>query len=366
MAFLKDVIKKPITGEWGAEGNTVSVLRTTNFTNSGVLDLSNVIKRDISDKKISQKKLIKGDVIIEKSGGSPNQPVGRVVFFEEDGLYLCNNFTSVLRPRKDIVEPKYLHYLLFAGHKFGVTEMFQNKTTGIINLQLTRYIAKINIPLPPLETQKHIVEILDNAAALRDKTKQLLEAYDQLAQSIFLEMFGDPVTNPKKWEKKKLSNFGNWKSGETPSRKISEYFSGDIPWVSSGELNDIYISDTSEHITSKALKESSTHLIEEGSILLGMYDTAALKSSINKVPLTCNQAIAFCKLEGVNTLFVYYLIQIAKPFYKRQQRGICQKNLNLSMIKNLEIINPDLKFQDEFAEKIVLIEQQKELAQKGT
>ena len=61
--------------------------------------------------------------------------------------------------------------------------------------------SKVEIPLPPLETQKHIAQILDDAAALRDKTAQLIAAYDALAQSIFLDMFGDPVKNEKGWEK---------------------------------------------------------------------------------------------------------------------------------------------------------------------
>ena len=76
-----------ITGEWGTEitensQNIVSVIRTTNFLNNGKIDIQNkeLIKREIDKKKIEQKQLKRGDIIIEKSGGSPNQPVGRVVF----------------------------------------------------------------------------------------------------------------------------------------------------------------------------------------------------------------------------------------------------------------------------------------------
>jgi len=190
--ILKNLVEKPITGEWGGEGNTVSVIRTTNFTNEGVLNLKNVVQRDIAEKKVEAKKLQKGDIIIEKSGGSPTQPVGRVVYFDEEGIYLCNNFTSILRPKEEIVFPKYMHYQLFANHKFGVTNLFQNKTTGIINLQLPRYINKIKIPVPPLEEQKRIATILDKADALRQKNRKILDEYDQLAQSVFMEMFGDP------------------------------------------------------------------------------------------------------------------------------------------------------------------------------
>lgn len=101
---LEELFEKPISGEWGndlEEGQEgVCVIRTTNFTNSGDVDLSNVVIRDINLEKHRRKILKVGDIIIEKSGGSPNQPVGRVVLFqEEENIYFCNNFTAILRPK---------------------------------------------------------------------------------------------------------------------------------------------------------------------------------------------------------------------------------------------------------------------------
>ena len=114
-----------ITGEWGTEitensQNIVSVIRTTNFLNNGKIDIQNkeLIKREIDKKKIEQKQLKRGDIIIEKSGGSPNQPVGRVVFFDLNinEVFLCNNFTSILRVKEDI-NSKYIFYFLRNNYK---------------------------------------------------------------------------------------------------------------------------------------------------------------------------------------------------------------------------------------------------------
>ncbi|MGI4751049.1 MAG: hypothetical protein ACRYFB_10460 [Janthinobacterium lividum] len=80
---LTTLIDKPLSGEWGNDGGEINVLRTTNFRNDGTLDFSNVVKRDIPAKKVEQKALKPGDTIIEKSGGSPSQPVGRVVYFNK-------------------------------------------------------------------------------------------------------------------------------------------------------------------------------------------------------------------------------------------------------------------------------------------
>ena len=174
-------------------------------------------------------------------------------------------------------------------------------------------------------------------------------------------MFGEPIKNTKGWDKVKLSALGEWKTGGTPSRNNSEHFKGSIPWLSSGELNNKYCFESNEHITDDAIKNSSAKLIEKESLLLGMYDTAALKSTINMVECACNQAIAYSKLNNsvVNTVYVYYCIQMGKDFYKSQQRGVRQKNLNLTMIKDLKIIMPPIELQNQFADFVKQVDKLK-------
>ena len=107
---LEDLVSDTFPGEWGSEPiseNAIKVIRTTNFTNEGYLDLTDVVTRDIEPKKVVRKKLKQGDTILERSGGTKDNPVGRVVFFDEIGDYLPNNFTQVLRP-KESVNPVYL------------------------------------------------------------------------------------------------------------------------------------------------------------------------------------------------------------------------------------------------------------------
>lgn len=182
-----------------------------------------------------------------------------------------------------------------------------------------------------------------------------------LNKSRFIELFGDPVSNKKGLPKVKLGEIGDWKTGGTPSRSNNEYYNGTIPWLSSGELNNIYCFDSIEKITETAIKESSAKIIPIGSLLLGMYDTAALKSTINMIECSCNQAIAYANLNEnlVNTVYVYYCIQIGKEFYKSQQRGVRQKNLNLSMVKGLEILLPDLAPQNQFADFVKQVDKLK-------
>ena len=152
---LADFIEVSFSGEWGQEdkdGSGVKVIRTTNFTNNGKLDLSDVVTRDIDSAKIEKKKLFKGDIILERSGGTNDNPVGRVVYFEEDGVYLFNNFTQLLRC-KEGVNSLFIFYSLFNYYQMNknVIRSMGNKTTGIQNLKMDRYW---QIPIADVSTER--------------------------------------------------------------------------------------------------------------------------------------------------------------------------------------------------------------------
>ena len=180
---VKTYVDDSFPGEWGTEdtiGDGVKVIRTTNFTNSGKLNLADVVTRSIEDRKVSRKQIKKYDTILERSGGTADNPVGRVVLFEEDDLFLCNNFTQVLR-FKDI-DPRFAFYSLYYFYQTNKTAIrsMGSKTTGIQNLNMSKYL-EIGIPNASDKEQKEFVAIAEQA----DKSK-----FTRL-KSQFIEMFGD-------------------------------------------------------------------------------------------------------------------------------------------------------------------------------
>ena len=201
MIKLEKIVGKVISGEWGSDDETgmgIPVLRTTNFTNEGIINYDNVVTRIITKKDISTKYLKKGDIIIEKSGGSEKQPVGRVVFFEgEDDKYLFNNFTGVIRNRRqeDFLS-KYLFYSLYYGYISGKTLKYQNKTTGLHNLKTEQYINDFEVKDIPTEEQQKIVNNIDKLNNIINFRKQQISKLDELVKSRFIELFGDPRNNP--------------------------------------------------------------------------------------------------------------------------------------------------------------------------
>jgi type I restriction enzyme S subunit len=377
---LKDIVEKPITGEWGDEGTSVNVLRTTNFTNEGFIDYTKVVKRDIEQKKIDTKRLYKGDIIIEKSGGSPTQPVGRVVYFDSEEIYLCNNFTAILRPKKEQVYPKYLHYILFVGHQFGLTSAFQNKTTGIINLQLPKYLEGVQVPLPPLPQQQKIANILDAADALRQNDKALIAKYDELTQALFLDMFGDPVSNPKGWDVVKLKDISTKiHSGNTPKGGSEVYVETGITFFRSQNVwkkrlvyEDIAFIDQETH--SKMMKSSLKHKdilmtktgrintenssLGRAAIYLGEDDKANVNGHVYLIRLK----------KGALNEFVLHILTTKE--YRGHIRSVCvggidKRQLNKEHIENFPIINPDMDLQIRFSKQLEVIEEQKSIAQKS-
>jgi type I restriction enzyme S subunit len=183
---IKEYVLDSYPGEWGVEdtdGNGVRVIRTTNFTNTGKLNLADVVRRNIEEKKVSRKRILKYDTILERSGGTNDNPVGRVVLFEEDGLFLCNNFTQVLR-FKDI-DPRFAFYALFYFYQTNRTAIrsMGSKTTGIQNLNMSKYL-EIGIPNATTEQQYAFMQIAEQADKSKFELRQAIDKIDKVMKSL--------------------------------------------------------------------------------------------------------------------------------------------------------------------------------------
>jgi len=165
---------------------TVGVIRNTNFTKEGALDDSDIAYIEVEAKRFEKRRLKFGDIILEKSGGGPKQPVGRVVLFDkQDGDFSFSNFTAALRVRDPAeVDFRYLHKFLHWTYLAGVTEGIQSHSTGIRNLNGDAYKA-IAFNFPSLPEQQRIVALLDQAFAGLATAKANAERNLQNARAIF-------------------------------------------------------------------------------------------------------------------------------------------------------------------------------------
>lgn len=228
MAKLIEITGKVLSGEWGTDdesGNGIPVLRTTNFTNEGIVDYSNVVTRTIQKKNIDVKYLRKGDIIIEKSGGSDKQPVGRVIYFDgPESTYLFNNFTGLLRVKNQAVWlPRYVFYSLFHNYRKGGTRPFESKTTGLHNLKTDDYISRYEVLEAPISEQQSICKQLDYVYDIIKTRQQQLQKLDELVKARFVEFFGDPILNQKQFPVYRMDEVVEFQGGSQPDKKFFEY-----------------------------------------------------------------------------------------------------------------------------------------------
>lgn len=175
---LKEVLlpDECCSGNWGEDQGEQSLktLRSTNFTNDGHLDLSDIAIRWFTQGIVDRLQLKSGDILLERSGGGPEQPVGRIVFIENDMPgFGFGNFIERLRPNKELVAPSYLRWVLHELHRSGIIERLQHQTTQMRNLDYRDY-ARIYIPVPSKDEQQNIAAVVDQCDKLMLQAKVMI------------------------------------------------------------------------------------------------------------------------------------------------------------------------------------------------
>lgn len=165
------------------------VIRNTNFTMNGRMNLDDVAEIDVEINQFKNRELKKGDIIIEKSGGSETQAVGRVVYFDiEDGQkYSFSNFCARIRVINGKLNSKYLYLVLNNLYQQGNTFGYQNGMGGLKNLELERYISS-RIPIPPVSVQQQIVDECEKIDEIYNSTQMNIEDYRNKIENLFDEL----------------------------------------------------------------------------------------------------------------------------------------------------------------------------------
>ena len=232
---LKSVLVKNDAGDWGNEpdNSAIGIIRSTNFNNDGKLDLTNVAYRTLSTRKFEEKKLFASDILVERSGGSETQPVGRVGYITEEIAKSDFAFANFIQRISvdETVDSKFIYYCLQHLYEMGITSGMQTQTTGIRNLDWKQYIGTY-LPKPSLPEQASIANILSSVDEAIESVKKSIEAAEKLKKSLMQnlltgrmkpdgtfrteeEFYEDEKFGkvPIGWEVKKLGNLFHIKAG---------------------------------------------------------------------------------------------------------------------------------------------------------
>lgn len=297
-------------GEDGGDGSNVFVLRSANFLKSGGLKYETAAPRKFDQKKLGQKRLAAGDILLERSGGSPAQPVGRVNRFEADGVFSASNFLQILRVRQE-VDGWFAYYLLDGFYAAGGTENLQKATTGIRNLDFAAYLAT-SVLLPPLDEQRRIAKVLRSVDEAIAREIDVNEAAEATLDHALAATIPSPEKIGGHWTTTTIGEFATVITGKTPSTKDAGLWGGEIPFVTPTDMDGSVRSvRAARSITQAAIKQ--TKIAPANSVLFTCIASIG-KLCLNQEPVAFNQQINACACrDATDAAFLYWTLRRLTP-----------------------------------------------------
>lgn len=271
--------------------------------------------------------IFSGDILVSRLP----DPIGRACMIPNGlGRMITAVDCCIIRLKESILADFFIAYTMTPNYSAQINEV----TTGTTRRRVSRAnLGNVKVPVPQIDKQKLFVSISEQA----DKSKFVG------FKSQFIEMFKDcPIV--------KLEDNIKTQSGGTPNTKKQEYYNGgDIPWLSSGEVNQGYIFSTEKFITQAGLDNSSAKWVPKYSVLIAMYGATAGKVGFSMIPLTTNQAVcALLPCSSFNSLFLYYAVSQKTDWMISQCRGAAQPNISQGIIRSMEIAKPPMEQQKQF------------------
>ena len=257
---------------------------------------------------------------------------------------------------KEGCELGYLKYLLTGMH------LEKHKTGAAIPHIYFKDYGKTNVPLPSIEEQQQIVAGLDLLTGMIEKQKAQIEELDKLSQSIFYDMFGDPVTNEMCWEEKRLKELGELGRGVSKHRprNAPELLGGKMPLIQTGDVANagMYITDFSSTYSDRGVAQSKVW--KSGTLCITIAANIGNCSILTFDACFPDSVVGFIATKDiVEKIYIYFIFKSLQKILDANAPAVAQKNINLKILDELRIPLPPLSLQQEFAAKIEAIEAMK-------
>jgi type I restriction enzyme M protein len=332
------------TGLWTGKKEPfvqIKVIRNTNFRKDGFIDWTNIAEIQAEERQFDTRELQYGDIILEKSGGGPTLPVGLVAFFDShDNGYSFSNFTSLIRTTNEQILPKFLWLILWYLHTIGVTEKFQQQTSGIRNLDLKRY-QEIKIPILKLEEQVEIVAEIETYHKIIEGAQMVVENYRPRIEV-------DPS-----WPVVKLGEVFSRRSENVLPMKLKDTIVNYIGLENIGHGNGKLIGNYQQN---PALIKSTKNRYKVGDILYGKLRPNLRKVYLAQIDGICSTDIMVLCSKVANTNNYFYSKYFLSPIFHNEVmkylRGAQLPRIGFDDFSKVQIPFPPLETQNEISEKI--------------
>ena len=365
---LKDIIEEYISGDWGNEDFSpetpcaVYCVRGADIVPISNDQFNDIPLRYVSKRTKDNKTLRAGDLVIEKSGGSPVQSTGRITYISQELIdskqsVVCSNFCTSIRI-KDSWNSKFIYYYWQYIYNSGVFFNFEGKTSGLKNLQFDNAISSIDIPEYTLEQQTEIADILSKLESKMTVNREINRNLEAMARQLYDYWFvqfdfpddndcpykssgGNMVWNdrlkreiPQGWNVDNILSICEIKVGGTPSKFNNTYWdNGSIPFFGPTDVSDnIFQLDTVDHITHEGLEHCASSLFQVGDIIL------TARGSIGKMvivgePMAMNQSCYALSPKFQNTTYLYFLSKELIEWLKAKGNGSVFKSFNVQDVE---------------------------------
>lgn len=319
----------------------IRVMRITNVQKGTIVDNDPKYYPNEEAPNIRQYLLNENDLLMSLTGN-----VGRVGLLQKELLPAAlNQRVACLRIKSNDVLLKYLFHILDSD-LFEKDCIFNSSGIAQKNMS-TEWLKKYTIPVPPIAEQERIVAELDLLQGIIEKKKEQLKAYDQLAQSIFYTMFGDPIDNPKGWETKKLGQVYKLKSGDGLSAK--QFIEGQYPVYGGNGISGYH----------------NSFNMDGDYIIIGRVGAYCgnVRYVSGKFWLTDNAFQLIYDEKEQHPIFIKHLLTVLD--LHQYANHAAQPVISNITLKEVKVLFPPLSLQEEFAEKVEAIERQKALVQQS-
>ena len=329
----------------------IPFLRVQNISNNNVsLDDALYIDHSSHD-TLGRSKIRPGDFLLTIAG-----TIGRTAIvpknFPESN---CNQAVAILRLDEDKLWPKFLLHWLSTDDAIG--QISGRKVTATISNLSLGQIRELEVPLPPLHEQKRIAAILDQADAIRGKRQQAIQLADDFLRAVFLEMFGDPVTNPMGWKLLPFSTVGTLDRGKSRHRPRNDpaLLEGPHPLIQTGEVANSrgYIKEYSATYSDLGLAQSKKW--DVGTLCITIAANIAKTGILTFPACFPDSVVGFIPNENVTVEFVQHWLGFLQKNLEANAPQAAQKNINLEILRGLLIPVPPIVEQKKFSAVVTSI-----------
>jgi type I restriction enzyme S subunit len=322
---------------------------------SGRIDQQRVgFAEGLTASEVARYRLQGGDILFSHINSEPQ--IGRTaVYVGVPSLLLHGMNLLMLRPAPG-VEPFFLHFLLSHLRDTGTMLALAGRAVGQSSINQGR-LRSLQIRIPELEEQQRISALLSAVQRAIERQERLIALTAELKKALMHKLFTEGTRGellkqteigavPETWTESRLGTVARFSSGGTPSREVSEYWTGGtIPWVKTTEINYETITETEERITEAGLNNSSAKIFPVGTLVMAMYGQGVTRGRVGILGIAAatNQASAAImphSEEEVSTVFLYHFLEFHYEYLRQRGHGANQTNLSLTLLKQFPVYYP--------------------------